>query len=386
MRRTHVYLAVVALLAIALLVWWRSADPAPVAAAAKVAPQVEVSPVQRVDLPLYVAGVGRVEPLNGVEVKSRIDGQIERLLFVEGANVAAGQPLFQLDPRPYRAAIAEAQAGLAEDEARLAVARNELKRVSALIRSGFTTQQALEQRQAVVGQLQAAAQGRRATLDNARLTQSFTTIRAPFAGRTGRRLANVGDFLRAADGKPLVQLVQLQPISVVLTVPQDVLPQLVNGQRTPRLQVEALSVKDQRLLAQGELRLVGSEVERQTGTIELKAVFDNSGHALWPGQLVNGRIRIQVRSGAIVVPAAAVQTGPSGRFVYVIDRKRSVAMRPVAVGPPAGDFAVVEKGLAVGEMVVLNKHDQLAPGMTVKASLKQVAPAGLPAAAAKQAP
>jgi membrane fusion protein, multidrug efflux system len=335
-------------------------------------PIVEVANARQQDMPVYVRGIGRVEPFKSVDIKSRIDGPIERVLFTEGTEVKAGTALFEIDPRPYRAIVTQIEGQLARDQAKLATAQTDYARLSSLVTNGTVARQSFDQQGSLVEQLSAEIRIDRAALDNGRLTLSFTTIRAPFDGRIGKRLADIGTLIHSADGTALAQIVQLQPISVILTVPQDALPEIIHRQQMGELKMQALATNDRQVLSEGVVVLIANSIERQTGTIELKGVFNNADRALWPGQLVNGRVVTQIRKDAVSVPTEAIQVGPAGRFVYVVEQNDVVAMRPVKLGASVPGLAVIESGLRVGEKVVIDGQEKLTPGTTVRISRSDV--------------
>jgi multidrug efflux system membrane fusion protein len=324
--------------------------------------------------PVYVRGLGRVDPFNAVQLKSRVDGQIERVLFTEGQEVVPGQALVEIDPRPYQAAVAQAEGQLERDQAQLQAARADLDRLSPLIEKGFATHQSHDQQASLVGQFTGAIKTDQAMLDNAKLNLSFAVIRAPIAGRIGKRLVDAGNVVHAGDNTVLAEIDQIHPVAVVLTVPQDVLPALQAAKEQGPVKVEARGADDRTLIGTGELVLIGNAIDQQTGTIELKATFDNAKDVLWPGQFVTARVETAARDNAIAVPMAAVEPGPDGKFVYVVDDKSTVQARVVRLGPPSHDMAVIESGLLPGEIVVLDRHDQLKPGMIVKVDEQTAGP------------
>ncbi len=347
--------------------WLHRTGHAATREAARPTPVVKTARAAVQSLPVYVRGIGRVDPFNAVELKTRVDGQIDRVLFTEGQQVEAGQALVEIDPRPYQAAVSQAEGQLARDQAQLLAAKADLDRSSALVQKGFATHQSYDQQVSQVGQFTAAIKSDQAMLDNARLNLGFATIRAPIAGRIGRRLVDAGNVVHAADNTILAEIVQIHPVSVILTVPQDALPDIQAHLKDGPLKVEARGADDAKLIGIGDLALIGNSIDRQTGTIELKSVFDNASEALWPGQFVTARVITATRTNAVAVPMAAIEPGPEGKFVYVVDAESKVQPRPVRLGAPAHGLAVVETGLQSGDIVVLDQQDQLKPGMSVKA-------------------
>lgn len=346
----------------------QTSQAAPAAKAAKsTAPVVKTTVAARRDVPILVTGIGRVQALNTAQVKSRIDGPIERVLFTEGETVAAGKPLFEIDPRPYRAALAQAEGQLARDQAQYASAKTDYERATNLVGNGFISQQTLEQREALMAGYAAAVRVDQGALDNARLNLDFTTIRAPISGRIGKRLVDTGNLIHGSDGTSLAEIVQTRPITALFTVPQGALPEIRAQMKAGQLSVEAISTDDRRSLSHGTLQLIGNEVDPTTGTVELKASFDNADDALWPGQLIEARLTMQYRRDVIAVPVSAVAPAAEGQVVFVVDLDNKVAVRKVVIGPVSEGRAVVESGLEPGEKVVVEKLDMLAPGLAVQA-------------------
>lgn len=332
-----------------------------------VVPVVKTTVTAKRDVPIFVTGIGRVQALNTAQVKSRIDGPIEKVLFTEGETVAAGKPLFEIDPRPYRAAVAQAEGQLARDQAQYSSAKTDYDRATDLVGNGFISQQTLEQREALMAGYAAAIRVDQGVLDNARLNLDFTTIRAPISGRIGKRLVDTGNLIHGSDGTPLAEIVQTRPITALFTVPQGALPEIRAQMRAGALAVEAVSTDSRRSLSRGTLQLIGNEVDPTTGTVELKASFDNGDDALWPGQLIEARLTMQYRRDVIAVPVSAVAPGAEGQVVFVVDLDNKVAVRKVVLGPVSEGRAVVESGLEAGEKVVVEKLDMLAPGLAVQA-------------------
>ncbi len=345
---------------------------APVPAAASLpTPTVKIARAASYCLPVYVRGIGRAEPFNQVQLKSRVDGQIDKVLFTEGDEVKAGQVLVEIDPRPYQAAVAQAEGQLARDQAQLVAAKADLERSTALVEKGFTSHQSFDQQSSLVGQVTAAIRTDQAGLDNARLNLGFASIRAPIAGRIGKRLVDAGNVIHQADNTVLAEIVQIHPIAVTFTVPQDSLPQIQARQKAGPLSVEVLSADDVQALGTGELTLIGNNIDPMTGTIALKAVVENQADTLWPGQFVTARIITSMRNNAVAVPLSAVEPGPDGKFVYVVGEDSKLVARPVKLGQPVRDLAVIETGLAVGDRVVLERQDALKPGMAVAVEEQQ---------------
>jgi len=271
MRRAAFFLVGLTILGSGGAFFWRaqhSSASAAHAVADHPAPTVHVASVTQRDVPVYVRGIGQVQPFNTVQIKSRVDGQIDKILFTEGQQVQAGDVLIEIDPRPYQAAVGQAEGTLAKDQAQLVSAKADLDRQSSLLQHGYASRQAFDQQQAVVGQLTASIRADQGALDAARLNLQFATIRAPIGGRIGKRLVDAGNVIHTADDNDLVEIVQVKPINVLFTVPQDSLPEIQTGQRSGQLVVEARSGNDQKRLAEGKLTLIGNQIDPQTGTIE----------------------------------------------------------------------------------------------------------------------
>lgn len=339
---------------------------APMIPAVSSGPVVKTVRAEKRDLPLFASGIGHVQALNTALIKSRIDGPIEKVMFVEGEQVASGKPLIQIDQRPYRAALTQAEGQLARDQAQYVTTKTDYERALSLVDKGFTSRQTLEQREALLAGFAAAVKMDQAALDNARLNLDFTTIRAPISGRIGKRLVDTGNLVHAADGTALAEIVQTRPITALFTVPQGALAEIRLQMQMGAIDVEAISTDDRRSLNHGRLTLIGNQVDQQSGTVELKASFDNDGDQLWPGQLIEARLTLQRRKDVIAVPSAAIFASPDGKVVFVVDGSHKVAVRKVRIGPSSDGHSVVESGLQPGERVVIDKLDLLVPGLTVQ--------------------
>ena len=364
----------------------RGADAQPQAAAeAPVA--VTLADAERRDLPIWRSGLGNVQAFQTVIVRSRVDGQLERVAFTEGQDVRQGDLLAQIDPRPYQAALDQAVAQRARDEAQLANARLDLQRYQTLSRSEGASKQQLDTQRAQVAQLEATVQADAASLDNAHTQLDYTRITAPLSGRLGVRLVDPGNIVHASDTAGLVVITQIHPIALLLTLPQEDLAAVLRRQREALgdwspvqavpgdrnapgepppggLPVQALA-QDGRVLAEGSLLLADNRIDPASGTIQLKAAFPNTDDALWPGQLVGARLLLETRRGVVTVPAAAVQRGRDGPFAYVLQPDRTVALRQLRLGPVAEGMALIESGVAAGEQVVTDGFHRLRPGARV---------------------
>ncbi|MGO4574295.1 efflux RND transporter periplasmic adaptor subunit [Microvirga sp. 2TAF3] len=336
-------------------------------AAQPVAPvPVRVATAETSDIPVYLNGLGSVQAFNTVTVRSRVDGQIEHIAFTEGQMVKEGDLLIQIDPRPFQAALDQAVAKKAQDEAMLVSARADLERTRQLLTRDFATKQQFDTQQAAVNSLIAQIQGDQGAIDNARTQLTYTTIRAPLTGRTGFRQVDQGNLVHATDTNGIVDITQIEPISVVFTAPESELSEINKAQAQVPLKVWALSPNAKNVLAEGQLTLVNNQVDTATGTIRLKARFENHDHALWPGMSVDTRLLAQTLKGVVTVPGTAVQRGPQGLYAYVVKPDRTVELRNLDVGIITTDKAVIKNGLAAGETVVTSGHYRLQPGVAIQ--------------------
>ena len=346
---------------------------APATAAEKpprVAPGVPVTAgtVATADVPVFLNAIGTVQAFNMVTIKSRVDGQIVGIAFTEGQDVKAGDPLLQIDPRSFQATLEQAQAAKEKDEAQLASAQADLTRWAELVGQGFKSRQTYDQQKALVAQLQAAIKGDEALINNARLNLGFADIRAPIDGRLGAKLVDAGNMVRAADGAGLVTIAKLKPIFVSFTMEQNKAHKIREKQAKAPLKVQAYGDDNKTLLATGQLTLIDNAIDQATGTIRLKATFENDDERLWPGEFVNVRVVLSVRKGAVTVPAQTVQDGPTGHYAYVIKKDDTVERRPVEIAVVQEGIAVVAKGLSPGEKIVVDGQFRLTVGARVRVS------------------
>lgn len=362
-----------------VLVRGRAKAAAAAAAAAASAMQNRVVPVltaevtQR-DVPIWREGLGNVSAFYTVTVKTLVDGQIDRVAFVEGQHVKKGDLLVQIDPRPFAIQLASAQAALAKDVANERNARLNTDRYKTLSEQNLIAVQQYTDQKAADDQLVAQVQSDQAQIDSARLNLDYAHITSPIDGVTGVRLVDPGNVVHATDTTGLVVVTQLDPIAVFFTLPEDDLPAVAEARQTnAELPVEAFSRDGDKPLGKGKLSVIDNEINQATATIRLKAIFDNPNAALWPNQFVKARITLSTRKGALTIPAAVVQHGPSGTFAYVVTASSTAEMRPIAVDMIQGDVALIKSGLSAGEQVVLDGQSQLRPGAKVSARL---APSG----------
>jgi multidrug efflux system membrane fusion protein len=377
-RRIIGSIAVIVLVAAAAIWWHRSGADVPHAAAQASPPGIPVTPgtVTAEDVPVFLHGIGTVQAYNSVAIKSRVDGQIVGVNFKEGQEVKAGDPLIQIDPRPYQASLQQAQAAKQKDEAQLASAHADLERAGRLVGSGWQSQQSYDQQKAVVGQVQAAIKGDEAQIETAKLNLGYTDIRAPIDGRLGARLVDKGNLVRAGDNTVLVTISEIKPIFVSFTLPQKTLEDVREHQKQAPLIVRAYTGDDKTQLAEGKLTLIDNAIDQATGTIRLKARFDNENERLWPGEFVSVRVILTVRRGVPTVPARTVQEGPNGHYAYVIKADDTVERRVVEIAAVQDGFAVVTKGLSLGERIVVDGQYRLTNGSRIKPTAPKAGAAG----------
>jgi len=326
---------------------------------------VVASVVKTKDVPIYLDGLGTVQAFNSVAVHSRVDGQLMKVAFTEGQEVHVGDVLAQLDPAPYQAALDQAAAKKAQDEAQLANARVDLQRYADLLKTESATQQTYDTQKALVEQFTATINADEAAVETARVNHAYTTIRSPIEGRVGIRQVDQGNLIHANDANGIVMLTQLHPISVVFTLPEQALAQL-QPQNDSAFSVLALARDNTNILATGKLTVIDNQIDTTTGTIKLKATFANDDLRLWPGQFVNTRLLLTTLSNGVVVPASVVQRGPEGAYAFVIAADETVAMRPVKVAQIEAGEALIDSGLKPGERVVVDGQYKLQVGSHVK--------------------
>ncbi len=326
---------------------------------------VTVHTVQNADFPVYLNGLGTVQPYNTVTVRSRVDGQVIKVGFRQGQMVNEGDLLVQIDPRPYQAALGQAQAKKAQDEANLKNAKLDLERYNTLAKSDYASRQQLDTQQAKVDQLVAQIQGDQAAIDNAGTQLSYTSITSPLSGKTGFRLVDPGNIVHASDMTGIVSIVKLQPISVVFTAPEENIGVINKALAAGTVPILALSSDGTKTLAHGHLALVDNQVDQASGTIRMKATFQNADNALWPGLSVATRLLVETQKNVVVVPNDAIQHGPNGLYVFVVGDGNKVESRDIKVGEEGAIQTVVVKGVVAGDRVVVAGQYRLTQGAVV---------------------
>ncbi len=366
-RPARLLIGVAALAVLVLVVAWFTRTPA--TAALPKAPNavaVETALVERATVPLYLEGLGNVQAFYTANITARVDGELQKVAFVEGQMVKKGQLLAQIDPRPNQAALDQAVATEAKDSAQLEAARRDLERYQRLAPQNLASQQTLDTQRATVDQLQAQLKVDRALIDNARTQLEYTRIVSPIDGRTGIRKVDPGNNVHASDTGGIVVVTQMQPISIVFTLPEDQLLQVSRALEAGTVNVAALSRDDRTPLDQGTLSLIDNQIDPSTATMRLKATFPNQHNTLWPGQFVNVRVLVQQRQDVLTIPAASVQHGPNGLFAYVVKADSTVEARPMSAGEDSEGIVVVSQGLSAGERVVTSNQYRLQPGAAVR--------------------
>jgi membrane fusion protein, multidrug efflux system len=379
MVRRVVGAAVVVVLVAAAIVWWhRTGADVPQAVAQTPAPGIPVTSgtVVAQDVPVFRNGIGSVQAYNTVAIKSRVDGQIVQVAFKEGQDVKEGDLLFQIDPRGYQAALEQAQAAKQKDEANLVGAQADLDRYEKLLTPGWQTRQSYDQQKAQVAQLQAAIKGDIAQIDAAKVNLGYADIRSPIDGRLGARLVDKGNIVHANDNTALVMITELKPIFVSFTLPQETLDDVHENHKQAPLIVRAYSGDGKKQLAEGKLTLIDNMIDQTTGTIHLKARFENEDERLWPGEFVSLRVILTMRKGVPTVPQQTVQQGPNGSYAYVIKPDDTVERRAVDVASIQDGIAIVTKGLSPGERVVVDGQYRLTEGAHVTPTPLQTSPTG----------
>ena len=336
---------------------------------------VVTAPVKIVDVPIYLTGLGTAQASQSVTLKVRVDGQINRIAFVEGALVNKGDLIAQIDPRAFEAQLQQAQAQKTRNEALLANSRADLERFNSLLKSEYASKQSVDTQKSLVSQYTAALSSDDAMIAYQKTQLSYTTIRSPITGIAGVRLIDEGNIVRATDANGIVVITQIEPISALITVPQESLDSLRTAMTAGNVKILAFSRGDANPRAEGTLTVIDNQIDQATGSLHLKASFANADHSLWPGQFLNFKVLVSTRKAATTIPATAVQRSPQGTFVYTVREDGSVEQKPVRIAQSIDNVAIVDSGLEIGQTVVSDGQYRLKPGVKVKAQSEQTAAA-----------
>jgi multidrug efflux system membrane fusion protein len=334
---------------------------------------VTLAPVVKADFPVYLTGLGTVQGFNTVVVRTRVDGQIDKIGFNEGQLVTQGDLLVEIDPRPVRATLDQAKAKKAQDEANLANANLDLQRYTKL--GDFATRQQTDTQRSTVAQLTAQISADDAAISNAQTQLDYTSVKAPISGVAGLRLVDLGNIVNASTQTGIVTIAQIEPIAVIFTAPEEQLPYINEAQAAQPLQVIALTTDGKKTLSDGALAVINNQVDTTSGTIRLKAVFDNKNHALWPGQSVSTRLRLKTLKDATVVPDDAIQHGTDGLYAYAVNQDNKAELRKVKVSQSIDGRSVVDVGLSPGEQVITAGQYRVQPGTLVSSAVASSDPA-----------
>jgi membrane fusion protein, multidrug efflux system len=341
--------------------------------AARPAVPVTVVPVQKADFPVYLTGLGTVQGSNTVLVRTRVDGQIDQIAFKEGQFVKQGDLLAEIDPRPFQAVLDQAKAKKAQDEANLANANLDLQRYTKL--GEFATRQQTDTQRSTVAQLTAQIAADDASIFNAQTQLDYAQVKSPISGIAGLRQVDVGNIVNASTQTGIVTIAQIEPITVIFTAPEEQLPYINEAQAAQPLKVVAITTDGKKPLAEGTLSVVNNQVDTTSGTIRLKAVFDNKNHALWPGQSVSTRLLVKTLKDATVVPDDAVQHGSQGLYAYVVNQDNKAEMRKLKVSYSNEGRSVVESGVSPDERVITAGQYKVQPGTIVSTAVATSDPA-----------
>jgi membrane fusion protein, multidrug efflux system len=337
---------------------------------------VDVATAQLADVPVYLSGLGTVQAFYTVTVTARVDGQIEKVAFTEGQDVKKGTLLVQIDPRPYQAALGVAIATRDKDRAQLENAHRDMERYSVLAPEDLASKQTVDTQKALVAQLAAQIKGDDAAIDNARTQLDYTSITSPIDGRTGIRLVDPGNNVHAADTTGMVVVTQLEPISVIFTLPEEKFAQLSDALARGAVEVSAMSRDGTREFDRGTVALIDNQIDQTTGTIRVKATLPNKQRLLWPGEFVSMRVLTRVQRQVLTIPVSALERGPDGLFTYLVKPDSTIEVAQLTVGEQVGGSAVIEKGLKVGDKVVASNQYRLQPGSRIRANTAKPATGG----------
>jgi multidrug efflux system membrane fusion protein len=371
-------LLIAALAAVGYFGWQRYSGQNQAAAntAQKPAPpavRVTIAPVQKADFPVYLTGLGTVQGFNTVLVRTRVDGQIDKIAFKEGQLVKQGDLLAEIDPRPFQAALDQAKAKKAQDEASLGNANLDLQRFTKL--GEFATRQQTDTQRSTVAQLTAQLAADDAAIFNAQTQVDYTQVKSPISGVAGLRQVDVGNIVNASTQTGIVTIAQIEPIAVIFTAPEEQLFYINEAQAVQPLKVIAITTDGKKPLAEGSLAVVNNQVDATSGTIRLKAVFDNKNHALWPGQSVSTRLLVKTLKDATVAPDDAIQHGNDGLYAYVVNQDNKAELRKIKVSQSIDGRSVVDNGLAPGEQVITSGQYKVQPGTLVATAVASSDPA-----------
>jgi multidrug efflux system membrane fusion protein len=351
--------------------WHRYYDPEAIAktesaqkaAARRPAIPVSVAQVEKADFPVYLTSLGTVQGFNTVVVRTRIDGQIDKIAFTEGQTVKQGDLLAEIDPRPFQAALDQAKAKKVQDEANLANANLDLQRYTKL--GEFATRQQTDTQRSTVAQLTAQIAADDAAIANAQTQLDYTQVKSPITGVVGLRQVDIGNIVNASNMSGIVTVTQVEPIAVIFTAPEEQLPYISEAQRVAPLRTIAITTDGKKPLAEGQLSVINNQVDTTSGTIRLKAVFDNKNHVLWPGQSVSTRLLVKTLKDATVVPDDAIQHGTNGLYAYAVTADNKAELRKVKVSQSIDGRTVVDDGLKPGERVITGGQFKVQPGSLV---------------------
>jgi membrane fusion protein, multidrug efflux system len=378
--RTISWIVIIAAVAVAGYYGWQrfnGADKAAAAAnaqkSARNAVRVTVAPVEKSDFPVYLTGLGTVQGFNTVLVRTRVDGQIDKIAFKEGQLVNQGDLLVEIDPRPYQAALDQAKAKKEQDEANLANANLDLQRYTKL--GEFATKQQTDTQRSTVQQLTAQIAADAAAIANAQTQFDYTAIKSPIPGVAGLRQVDLGNIVNASTQTGIVSIAQIEPISVIFTAPEDQLPSINKAQAVQPLKVIAITTDGKKPLAEGTLAVINNQVDTTSGTIRLKGVFDNKDHALWPGQSVSTRLLVTTLKDATVVPDSAIQHGTDGLYAYAVNQDNKAELHKVKVSQSIDGRSVIEDGLSPGQRVITAGQYKVNPGTLVTTAVASTDPA-----------
>jgi multidrug efflux system membrane fusion protein len=343
------------------------------ASARRPAVPVTIAPVVKADFPVYLTGLGSVQGFNTVVVRTRVDGQIDKVAFKEGQLVNQGDLLVEIDPRPYQATLDQAKAKKAQDQANLANANLDLQRYTKL--GEFATRQQTDTQRSTVAQLTAQIAADDAAIFNAQTQLDYTAVKAPISGLAGLRQVDIGNIVNASTQTGIVTIAQIEPIAVIFTAPEEQLPYINEGQSAQPLKVIAITTDGKKPLAEGTLSVVNNQVDTTSGTIRLKAVFDNKNHALWPGQSVSTRLLVKTLKDATVVPDDAIQHGNDGLYAYTVNQDNKAELRKIKVSQSIDGRSVVDDGLSPGQQVITAGQYKVQPGTLVSTAVASSDPA-----------